>query len=210
MGWTYSHKDPRTSAADYIEHESGALKWSDVEEAPQVVARSRSGSTLYFAVRFPAELIASDECYARAPDGSVVMAVIFLTKSDKKDHYNFGYKDMSETMGPYETGASLRFLDLLSPIVGESQSAQWARRWRDSCRATAALGAKRRKIKPGDKVTLEAPLSFAGHDVREFVADSYYRRGKTRMAFRAVPQGFLCRLSARHLGNATIETGVTS
>ena len=58
----------------------------------------------------------------------IVFAVVFLTSVNRKDHYNFSYKDMSEDMGPYEYKCPISILKMLSPTKNE-----YALNWRRQC-----------------------------------------------------------------------------
>lgn len=61
-----------------------------------------------------------------------VRALVCLVNYNPKarDGYIFGYKDMDETMGPYECDCPEVILDLLTPTQSDN-----ARQWRDNCRA---------------------------------------------------------------------------
>ena len=63
-----------------------------------------------------------------------VWAIICLVdyKPRALDGYIFGFKDMDETMGPYETDCPEAILDLLTPTQSDN-----AAHWRQNCRATA-------------------------------------------------------------------------
>jgi hypothetical protein len=90
-----------------------------------------------------------------------VCAVICLVRYNPRDPegYIFGYKDISESMGPYERDCPEPILDLLTPTDHEH-----ARRWRDDCRANAAARRGRAK-KPGPRagqtIIFDEPLTFA-------------------------------------------------
>lgn len=43
-----------------------------------------------------------------------VFGAVFITSTSKKDYYNFGYKDMEETMGPGDCDCPKSIIDLLS------------------------------------------------------------------------------------------------
>lgn len=58
-----------------------------------------------------------------------VFAAIFLTSVDMKSYYyNFGYKDMDESEGPYESNCPASILKLLSPTTSK-----YAIAWRERC-----------------------------------------------------------------------------
>ena len=58
-----------------------------------------------------------------------IFGSVILTSSDKKGGYNFGYKSMDESCGPYESKCPLSILNLLTPTDSE-----WANAWRQRCR----------------------------------------------------------------------------
>jgi len=67
-------------------------------------------------------------------------AAVFLTHTDMSDYYNFSYKDMDETSGPYDVDCPNSILALLSPTDNER-----ANTWRENCRARNEQKAKNRK-----------------------------------------------------------------
>ena len=64
-----------------------------------------------------------------------VFAVVCLVDYNPhaSDGYIFGYKDMTENMGPYESDCPEPILDLLTPT-----DSAYAAAWRERCRANAA------------------------------------------------------------------------
>ena len=77
------------------------------------------GSTYYAAI---------ERVEIENPENRTVGAVICLTSMDMKDHFNFAYKDMDETMGPYQYDCPKGILDLLTPTDNE-----YANNWRQKC-----------------------------------------------------------------------------
>ena len=95
-----------------------------------------------------------------------VFAVVCLVRYNPRDRegYVFGYKDMEESMGPYECDCPAQILDLLTPT-----DAQHALQWRARCRENAAARrAKAAKPSPraGQVIVFDEPLSFS--DGRSF------------------------------------------
>ena len=75
----------------------------------------------------------------------------------------FGYKDQTETMGPYKYDCPASILDLLGPSGND-----YAAEWRAQCRKRIAL-TSRRKPRPGDTLVLAEALTFTdGHSERTF------------------------------------------
>lgn len=88
----------------------------------EVLKSSMVGSTYYAAVKrtkFATEI---------EPEESIVFAAICLTSTDMKSYYNFSYKDMDETCGPYECKCPVGILKLLTPTDNE-----YANEWRQAC-----------------------------------------------------------------------------
>ena len=77
------------------------------------------GSTYYAAIR------RTD----KETGESHVFGCVCLTSVDMKDYFNFSYKDMEESMGPYNYDCPASILDLLSPTDNE-----YALNWRQKCR----------------------------------------------------------------------------
>lgn len=69
-----------------------------------------------------------------------VFAGVCLTSVDRHAHFDFGYKDMDESVGPMESSCPVSILRLLSPTEHE-----YALSWRERCRENAACKAAERK-----------------------------------------------------------------
>lgn len=98
-----------------------------------VVKSAMVGSTYYAAVQLLRRCTGHDDngnyFYEEVPENErTTWAAIFLTSVDMKDYYNFSYKDMDETVGPYKRDCPKNILDLLSPT-----ESQWANEWRQEC-----------------------------------------------------------------------------
>ena len=123
-----------------------------------------------------------------------VWAAICLVRYNPRDPegYIFGYKDMEESMGPYECDCPEPILDLLTPTDRE-----YAVRWRARCRENAASHrAKAAKPSPcaGQVIVFDEPLSFAdgrSFEQLEVVADP---RSHRTVLFRAPGSSSLYRI----------------
>ncbi len=99
--------------------------------------------------------------HIRTSDGErEVWALVCLVRYNRRDRegFIFGYKDMSESMGPSEDSCPAAVLDLLTPT-----DSAYALDWRARCRARLAeRAAQRAKTapRPGDVVVLAEPLRF--------------------------------------------------
>ena len=91
----------------------------------------------------------------RQRDTGEVWALVILYRYDRRDYFNFTYKDMSESMGPGEATAPAKVLSLLTPTDNE-----WATAWRERCRANLARRALASKVTPGARVRFTEPIKF--------------------------------------------------
>ena len=121
MRWTYLRR-PVKDPVDYLRTEFTVE--SEVL-AQRVVDAARVGSTVYMAI----------ECGDRSTGRRYTLAGIVLI-ADGRD--GFGYKDMSECMGPYECSCPDRIMRLLSPVESLPQPG-WAAEWRARVEGRLAL-----------------------------------------------------------------------
>jgi hypothetical protein len=125
------------------------------------VLKSSVRSTAYYAA-----------CQSYGADGPLeTFAIICLIRWNPgaRSGEHFGYKDMTETMGPYNYDCPASILDLLGPPGND-----YAARWREQCRQRLAL-TTRRKPAPGDTLVLPEALTFTD--------------GKAERSFRVVQSG---------------------
>lgn len=181
MGWLsmpLSSMDGHRSAKAYLdaqftysgENEGGGRR------GLTVLASRCPGNRVYYAAAQP-----------HGTDDDAVFAIICLVRWNPRasDGYVFGYKDMTEHMGPCETACPQAILDLLGPTDHE-----YALAWRKRCRDN--LARRERPITDGMRVRLAEPLRFTdGHEGDEFVV---VKRGG-RLAFRAPSSSALYRIS---------------
>ncbi len=114
MGWTtyHAHHYKKNYTVDR-KAECDAIINSDRNE---VLKSQMVGSVYYAAVR----------CIET---GEIFAAVFLTSGKDRNDPYfNFGYKDMTEDMGPAERKCPKAILDMLTPT-----DSQWANEWREDC-----------------------------------------------------------------------------
>lgn len=104
-------------------------------------------------------------------DDDRIIAVVCLLERRPKDYpFDFGYKDMDESMGPNERKCPERILKMLTPlpdpIEGERDVYQYARAWRQRCWDNLK---KRKTLKEGDEITFDNPISFKnGQSLKTF------------------------------------------
>ena len=156
MGWTYTHKPAGQSASEFLrEHfteETDKLRWEMLDIA---IVRFR---TAYAAVRKTNKLTGD----------SLVFGLVCLLDHRPADEYNFGWKEIEESMGPVESDCPARILDLLTPT-----KAEFAIEWRARCRENLAKRDEAsnfmHSLRPGDRLRYEPGLTFSsGAVLHEF------------------------------------------
>lgn len=128
MGWTEYHascyrnkKIDRKAECDALFNDDMVLDHKVIGKF-EVLKSSMVGSTYYAAVK-KTKFATETE-----PEKSCVFAAVCLTSTNMKDYYNFAYKDMDETCGPYNYDCPKGILDLLTPTDNE-----FAKNWREKC-----------------------------------------------------------------------------
>ena len=138
MGWTSCHVEPtynpktkkytldRKAECDKLfNQDMVTYDGNKVIGKFEVLKSCMVGSTYYAAVRrtrFETET---------EFENIYVFAAIVLTSVNNKDWFNFSYKDMDETVGPYQYDCPKSILDLLYPTDNE-----YAKKWRERCHIT--------------------------------------------------------------------------
>ena len=164
MGWTsYArYNSPKTRAEERAE--IIRLYTSLVPDAPytaECLMASKVGTTWYVAIRLvpkPGAEIDGPVLRGYLPDGagSLVYAGVILTGRHDGE---WGYKDMSESMGPSQAEAPLKLMALLSPLDPEADT--YARGWRERVAAHHAARRGLTRIAPGDRFEVETPFEFS-------------------------------------------------
>jgi hypothetical protein len=156
MGWLFmrdmgGHAAPRS----YLDNQFTYVR---DDHRLTVLASSMVGSTYYAACE-----------RVEANGAAQVFAVVCLTKHNLRstDGHVFGYKDMTEHMGPCESECPAAILDALTETDSE-----YAADWRARCRANlAARRLERAKPtpKPGQTIIFDEPMRFSdGSDRARF------------------------------------------
>lgn len=161
MGWTYSHSWNSSSAM------RDELRAMLIRNGHTIVkdALVAYGRRYYAAVK--------------ANDSGDISIFVALINGDKKDgDWAFGYKDMSESMGPCEVDCPLSVLDAADPVekLYEGDSLEWATEWRAKVRAFWATKRASREttksVKVGDKVwfrnTMGNPFTVSRIDGKKY------------------------------------------
>lgn len=204
MGTITYHKPAGVNAVDSIKEHCGA-DWC----AKHIIAETATRESVFLVGRFHEP---ESEVYIPDADGYVRALLVFKLSLAPREYYNFGYKDMTETMGPYGCEAPLSIIAQCSPLkdlIGPEpkySSLRSAREYRARCARTAACKAAKRSLKPGNTITLPEALSFGGISCQRFTVERARLRGQRGIStvFRA-ENGMLCRIPSRYLDGATIN-----
>ncbi len=113
-----------------------------------------------------------------------VFALVCLVRYNPRDRegYIFGYKDMTEAMGPCESDCPTAILDLLTPT-----DHGYALAWRERCRTNAEVRQVRSakpKPRPGQTIVFETPIAFANGHTFERLEVVAYGRTHRSVVFR--------------------------
>ena len=123
MGWTFRNaRHYKTNGDVDRKAEVDSMYTYENDTCKVSVLKSRMVGSVYYGA------IKVEENGETTVHGSVV-----LTSSDKPD-FDFGYKAMSETCGPYYFDCPKSILELLSPTDNQN-----ALEWRQACRENLAM-----------------------------------------------------------------------
>lgn len=144
MGWTYTHRPRGMSHLEFFGREFNGSRTRVLD------AGSYSYTEVYLA------LGTWENGYVEGTVPDDVVGVVCLTKWVPNDpQFNFGFKEMTEDMGPYCYNCPERILEQLTPTENE-----YALRWREQCWKTIRRRKARPKLKVGDVVLFSRELTF--------------------------------------------------
>ena len=182
MGWLFmrdlgDHSTPRA----YLDNQ---FTYTREDHRLTVLASSMVGSTYYAA----AERIESS-------GDRQVFAVVCLTKTSTgaRDGCTFGYKDMTEHMGPCESDCPAAILKELTDTDSE-----YAQAWRARCRANLVqrrLQNAKPTPKPGQTIVFDEPMRFSDGQERARFEVVPNPKGRTPL-FRDPETRSICRIPA--------------
>jgi hypothetical protein len=173
MGWLYQ-KHPIRREQIIPELKRGAIEWDAAETKAEVLDAAIVGGAVYAAVRVTFNN--DNEESGRKAGSSFVTAFVVLFRNTQRD--GFGFKDMSEAMGPSVNDCPKRIMKLLTPI-GEwppGADPSFAEEWRKSVMAKHAQTHIFDAIQPGDKIEFPEPLRFTNGAYKRFEHVQYHRR----------------------------------
>ena len=200
MGWLYRDK-PIDDPLAYLK---AKYNYDGETHTLQTLDGARVRNTVYLAVR------STDKKAGR----SFVFAAVILISNTKK--WGFGYKDMSESMGPCECDCPDRIMRLLSPVA-DIPNPGYTADWRARVAAQKAARRERRDrlavlrvsggwaLRVGAVVTLPTPARFRGGIAASTFLLAHFR-GRTPIFEALDHPGFYCRLRGATLTTAVITS----
>ncbi len=119
MGWTfYNSYNYKNGKVDRKAECDSLNTWDNESSKGKILKSTMRGSVYYAAL----------EITNKKENDSKVVGIVYLTSSDLRNGYNFGYKDMDESELPGYYDCPLNIIDLLSPTNNEL-----AIEWRNKC-----------------------------------------------------------------------------
>ncbi len=181
MGWLYmSSMGGYATPRSYLDNQ---FTYARDDHRLTVMASSMVGSTYYAAC---------ERIEGGAP--REVFAIVCLTRTSTGacDGMTFGYKDMTEHMGPHESACPAAILDELTETDSEN-----ALQWRARCLANLERQ-KLQRAKPmpkaGQTIIFDEPLRFTDGADRDRFTVVANPKGKAPL-FRDPVTGTLCNIS---------------
>lgn len=160
MGWTSMRREKGQTDREFWTHE---LNWGEPSDRRrEILDCATIANTFYAAVKEHG-----------GPNDGKVWALVVRFARVPRSYYNYTYKEMDETVGPFESACPDRILDLLT----ETDS-KYALEWRARCREFNA----RPKPRKGDKVMFAHPMRFTDGSERDtfiYEGGSRFRVGFT-------------------------------
>ncbi len=130
MGWTFTHKDKFTNVKSFFERQFTSSQILDCKVKNKVA-------------------------YIACKRDEKVFAVVCLLNYRPKDYYNFGYKDMDETMHPYYYDCPTSILDKLTATDNRHSL-----EWRENCYKNMLKNEETKSLKVGDIIKFDREFSF--------------------------------------------------
>lgn len=147
MGWTYTRREKGCSHKDWFQKHV----YGDAATVLDVAAKR--------GVAYAAVLIAQGD-----RDPLVIADAISFRWAPASADFNFGYKVAPESMGPVSRDCPERILDLLSPLdriwEPDTNEYEWAKEWRQACRAKIEHRKRRPKVCKGDVIEFPQALDY--------------------------------------------------
>lgn len=177
MGWTQLHRPKGMNDFDFFRQEFG----DSFSKHWMILAHNSDRDGFYAAIED-----------SRYPEGDAMRhwILVIAKQWSHREHMNFFYKDMSDTMGPGIDGASLKVINAVPPTEHE-----YAKAWRER---VVKLREQEKQIKSalgeGATIILPHPLRYAdGVEESKFTV---FKRYTGKLAYRRASDGVCVRLSS--------------
>lgn len=144
MGWIFTHKPQKMTVREFFEKEFNYEK-----------DNGRYGRVIDCAAYLNVAYLAYEIGKVGDPDSKEIIAIICLLSYRPKDYYNFGYKDIGESMGPYYYDCPERILKLLTPTSDPT-----ANEWRQECWRRVRARKARPRLRKGMVIKFEKKIIF--------------------------------------------------
>ncbi len=156
MGWTYTHRPKGQSIKDFFSnqfnYDRGDGRYGKVLEC----SANLRVAYMAYEVGCPGE------------EKRIIALVCLIHHSSHDVRYNFGYKDMEESMGPVESSCPEEILRMLTPT-----EEKYALDWRERCWNRIKEKAKNPKLEVGMVIKTASPITFSdGSRLELFVVKS--------------------------------------
>lgn len=173
MGWTYTHKPPGTKVRDFMRERF---------EQP-FVAGKKDGFRVLHDTATLREYFAIVERTPQEAGSPLLFCLVCLT-DHVRDHYNFGFKDMTEACGPNAIPPE-SFFHVLESMIPPPDG-QYGAEWRARCRAAYAKRAAAKALSPGDRIRFQGvPYKILAKVPRRGVRVEDLSTGQTYLMTRA-------------------------
>ena len=150
MGWTSYHATHYKNGKVNRKAECDAYFTEGLNEGFYRLEKSTMIGSVYYAAVTGLKRYNEGKKEDVPKDEQHTFGVVFLTSVDSKDYYNFSYKDMDETCGPFCYDCPESILKLLSPTTCE-----FAQKWRDGCRKHRKLRKALNDLPVGSVIEIE-------------------------------------------------------
>lgn len=150
MGWTSYHATHYKNGKVNRKAECDAYFTEGLNEGFYRLEKSTMIGSVYYAAVTGLKRYNEGKKEDVPKDEQHTFGVVFLTSVDSKDYYNFSYKDMDETCGPFCYDCPESILKLLSPTTSE-----FAQKWRDGCRKHRKLRKALNDLPVGSVIEIE-------------------------------------------------------
>ncbi len=181
MGWMYTYRPKGQSIKDFF---SGRFNYTR--------ENGRYGKVLECSATFRVAYMAYE--IGDPEEGKKVITLVCLLHHCPRDlNYNFGYKDMDESMGPVESECLEKILKLLMPT-----DEKYAIEWRERCWSNLKKKKACPKLELEMAIKTNSPLKFADGSV----IDSFRVTSLKPLRFvraDSVSTGMRYRLTHKHL-----------